>query len=680
MSGAKSKFFSASALALLLSVGLFAGLSGCSGHSAFENSMSISQDAKLKMFKEPTQGLTPTTTESPEINYAVYNLVSAKFGADNSAHSVSAQVKVVSTAGTELVDLVGALRPDGTASLVDLRPLSDSKNRLVAEALCADVGTCKQMILNVYYNVAGKTLKKQFSSESLRAPEAAPEKAPQTAPKLAPHSNSTAASGEALAADSSDLEGEDELHPTEKNLPNQIDESDEKLGDFVGAPRNEVLIGQLWSRSLTPELPPVVSGAGLSKAALPTTPASPSAKPIGKKTTTPESPQRKAETKVQTPETETAAQRWMRRFKNWMTPPVAQPVAKPKAIQPVSPKPAANPVAKLAPAAPVPVKLPIPAAVPAADPAHVPAPSKPTVPPVPPLLPAPDQSLPKPKPVPAAPPGPVREQKPAPVPTQPSTETSNYPFPPAQPLSTGLKLDQKMTLLEAHLAPLMNLRDGGVSKGGYADSTGGGIKSAIVNSSILPSNLESLVPVTVTQSAHYGSGMLVSFLENAASYLFEQLGLKLFVGDMSLKNGGSYGRSSSHHTHRNGLDADVAWIGIAHPLRDSALSTKGDVVEGFDYKKTWDFLRLAAKQEIVEDAQKSTAVSRVFMSPAVKVGFCSWAKQNNLFDDPLNAELMRLVRPVAGHYKHFHLSLKCSPHYPLCRNLAGPPPPGTGCR
>lgn len=257
---------------------------------------------------------------------------------------------------------------------------------------------------------------------------------------------------------------------------------------------------------------------------------------------------------------------------------------------------------------------------------------------------------------------------------------AEYPFPPAAPNPADAELDQRITLLEAKLAPLVNLKDGGIARGGYSDSVGGGIRSSIVNASLLPSNIPGLVPVAINRNAHYGSGMLVSFLENVATYLMRQLGLKLYVGDMSLKNGGSYGRSSNHNTHRNGLDADLAWIGSNAPLRSSALNDRGTVVSGFDYETTWNFLKLAARQELVQDAQKTTAVSRIFMSPAVKVGFCSWAKQNDLFKDDFQAELMRLVRPVAGHHKHFHLSLKCSPHYPLCRNLAGPPPAGTGCK
>jgi penicillin-insensitive murein endopeptidase len=171
--------------------------------------------------------------------------------------------------------------------------------------------------------------------------------------------------------------------------------------------------------------------------------------------------------------------------------------------------------------------------------------------------------------------------------------------------------------------------------------------------------------------------MLVSFLQNAASYLFRELGLSLFVGDMSIRNGGRFG--TSHQTHKNGLDADIAYVATKNPLRDSALDSRGNMVSGFNFEATWNFLKLAYRQEFVSDAKKVTAVSRVFMSHKVKDGFCAWAKKENLLEDEKNVELLRLIRRERGHHKHFHLSLKCSPYYPSCRNLAGPPPEGAGC-
>jgi murein endopeptidase len=706
-------------IGLLLAIPAVFALAACGNRSSFE----VSSEAKQKMFKAPTDVLPPTTPPSvKDLNdYSVYRIVEAKFGADIHALSVSATIKVQSSAGIEVVDLVGALRPDGTSSLVDLNPLSESENRLVAEAMCVDVGVCKQIILNVYYNVEGKTQKMQFSSDALRA-ETTPAAAP--APVAAPTAPAKVVVGP-----------EDELHPTERALPAEADATDELLGDFVGAPRNEILIGKLWPRSKTPELPPVLSRADDPQAGVvaPVLPAPSVEKPHATKVSgtpattrnprsTPAKPVRAAKpgapaktaspaaraTPKPTAQTQGFIARWWERARTWLVPPLkTQPPRRPNpaAAKPIAPKPTAAAAAKSAtsrpvtPAKPAASKSATPIAVKPAAPvatapittAPVTAPSKPTAPAQPPAPSIPDQSKPKTQPQPA-PAGPTREEKPATPPVAAPAPAPvaapergldprlTYPFPPAKPSQSDDELDQRVTLLEAHLAPLVNLQDGGVSRGGYSDSIGGGIRSAIVNASLLPSNIPGLMPVTVNQNAHFGSGMLVSFLENVATYLFKQLNIKLFVGDMSLKKGGRYGGSSSHHTHRNGLDVDLAWIGSSAPLRASALDDRGEVISGFDYEKTWSFLKIASRQELIQDAQKTTAISRVFMSPAIKVGFCEWAKQKDLFQDEAESELMRLVRPVAGHHKHFHLSLKCSPHYPLCRNLAGPPPPGPGCK
>jgi penicillin-insensitive murein DD-endopeptidase len=222
---------------------------------------------------------------------------------------------------------------------------------------------------------------------------------------------------------------------------------------------------------------------------------------------------------------------------------------------------------------------------------------------------------------------------------------------------------------------LINLQNGGIAQGSYSGA--GQPRAKIINASLLPDSGRGLNAIRINAGAHFGTGMLVSFLQNAASYLFRELGLSLFVGDMSVRNGGRFGQS--HQTHKNGLDADIAYLAIKNPLRDSALASNGRVVPGFNFEATWTFLQLAAKQEFISEAKKVSSISRVFMSHRVKDGFCAWAKEKDLLDDPFNRELMRLVRREKGHHKHFHLSMKCSPHYPTCRNLAGPPPEGPGC-
>ena len=240
-------------LGWLIAIPIFLTLAACGSRSSFE----VSEEAKQRMFKSPTEVLPPTTPPSVKAlnDYSVYRIVEAKFGADLHALSVSATIKIESSAGVEIVDLVGALRADGTSSLVDLNPLSEAENRLVAEAMCVDVGVCKQIILNVYFNVEGKTKKMQFSSDSLRAAASPAPGAGTTEPEPARSPSPVAPPAKVVVGP------EDEVHPTERALPKEADSSDEVLGDFVGAPRNEILIGKLWPRSRTPELPPVLSRA-----------------------------------------------------------------------------------------------------------------------------------------------------------------------------------------------------------------------------------------------------------------------------------------------------------------------------------------------------------------------------------------------------------------------------------
>lgn len=674
---------------LSLTLATLLALSACGRGSAFQNSNMIDEKDKLDKFTPPTTPLSPTSSKE---TYSVYSLITAKFAVDKDVQSLSAHITVRSNAGLEEVEMVGMIRPDGSSSLVDLSPLLDGKNRLVGEALCVDRGVCQKIILNIYYNVGGKTQKKQFSSDTLKAETAKPTTAPTAEP-----------TGPADAPT--------DAHPTEKGLADETSGSDEQQGDFVGAPRNEILIGKLWPRSETPELPPVIARAeeptlnpvlagGAATPPLPPKPktSKPAApKPVSTKapvkptaalrptaqagrathpapsastrpTTAGPGPRPTAKTasakpaSPSSPQTESSISRWMRQIGEFLVPPLPKPAPRhvlPKA-QPAAPlKPLAPPV-KAAPLAVAPPAKPAPVVVPQAKP----------VPPSP-------VSPPERRPLPVKP-------LPQPIPQQPLTNPTTppvapvYPFPPARPGASDSELDQKITLLEAKLAPLMNLRDGGEARGSYGYSREQ--KSEIIDASVLPSNIPGLRPITVNANAHFGSGMLVSFLENAATYFLRQFGLSIFVGDMSLKTGGKYGRGSSHNTHRNGLDADIAYVGIDKPLRDSALTSSGAMVRDFDFEKTWDFLKIAAKQELVEDGAKTSAVSRVYMSHRVKDGFCSWAKEKNLLSDPFNLEVLRTIRREQGHHKHFHLSLKCSPHYPLCRNLAGPPPAGPGCR
>jgi hypothetical protein len=177
--------FKALALASSLGVVLFS-FTACGPNSGVNREATISEEFKQKLFREPDQKLTTTVPEKFQPS-EVYDIVDVQVAADKTVTSISARVIVSSSAGRETIELVGMIRPDGSASLVDLAPLPDGKNRLVAEATCADKSTCKHIIVNVYYNVAGKTRKKQFASAALFA-----EDSPAPSASATPASSETA--------------------------------------------------------------------------------------------------------------------------------------------------------------------------------------------------------------------------------------------------------------------------------------------------------------------------------------------------------------------------------------------------------------------------------------------------------------------------------------------------------
>lgn len=225
---------------------------------------------------------------------------------------------------------------------------------------------------------------------------------------------------------------------------------------------------------------------------------------------------------------------------------------------------------------------------------------------------------------------------------------------------------------EAQLAPLLNLREGGVALRSVSNGS-------LRRGSQLPLQGEGLRSVTVTAGAKWGSGILISFIQNAAAFLSRQLfpNISIGVGDIAKQSGGQFG---SHQTHDNGLAADIAYLGLPRPLVDSAMDGSGKVIKDFPYEKTWKFIELAYKQRIIYEKKEQTALNLVFMSPAIKNGFCSWAREKGMLDKAENKEILRTILRQNNHYKHFHLSLKCSPHYPAtCRHFADPEP-GTGCR
>ncbi|MCB0386405.1 MAG: penicillin-insensitive murein endopeptidase, partial [Bdellovibrionales bacterium] len=162
---------------------------------------------------------------------------------------------------------------------------------------------------------------------------------------------------------------------------------------------------------------------------------------------------------------------------------------------------------------------------------------------------------------------------------------------------------------------------------------------------------------------HYGSGLLVRILEKSALAFREEFDPKSVVqiNDMSKKKGGPLGR---HSSHQSGLDADIAYLSTSPGWR--SVVNNNVLAEDFELERNLQFFKL-----LVETGY----VNRIFVDKRIKQAACAWAKENRQ-EKSFHQTLMRM-RPYRGHDDHFHLRLRCSDFYPLCRDQV--PPGDLGC-
>lgn len=199
---------------------------------------------------------------------------------------------------------------------------------------------------------------------------------------------------------------------------------------------------------------------------------------------------------------------------------------------------------------------------------------------------------------------------------------------------------------------------------------GTSLKEAI-STSKMASALELIYPA---RDRFYGTWEMIDTLEKMSQFLSSKdvlPGYKMAVGDISQKNGGLL-VGSAHKSHQCGLDADVAY-----PLINLKSLAFIDVVANGQVSQS---LRLRETYQLFEFAQKSLRnVDRIFVDGQIKKALCDMAqKQGMLANGGRAVEVLRRLRPAAGHDNHFHLRIRCSPQQPRCRMMAEPAA-GSGC-
>lgn len=641
------------AFAFAALIGSLFWLSACG--NGFNEPMRASSEARARLPvepQEPTYPTLPAKAQPKDKEYGIYNVTDAKVGADLNRNEISARVLVQSTAGDETVELLGRIRKDGSATLIDINPIENNKYRLTAEALCVDRDECKKIIVNIVYKVGTKQIRKQFVTKPL-VPERQERQENQDARTLSPVNNGPPSAAPTVTNpppqpappqaplpvlrpepkddhdhdDDGEMEGSDDPD-SEINGENQI-------GEYVGVHPPKEVIEKLWERPLKPKpediqtdapgpisfdpLPPEAEGPFVheDEDSVPIQPA-PGTEPAPAKPI-PDSPSVPTTEPIENSEKAPKKQAEKQAEKQ-----DEKPRQQPEAVEEEKPS----------------MKIPIP------------------------------QRKPSPPPEPSK----AKDDK-KPI------ETEEIPLPGRKPqvppvVATAPEIKQdSVSEQELKIASLMDIIEGGRAIGSYVTTREDG-DGKIENADKLSDTGKGYRKLYPQRDRDFGTGMLVSLIENASAYFVGKLypGAIVVVGDLSQEKGGKL-RGSRHKSHQSGLDVDMPYIGT---YKFESVVLNGKLKPDFDYAKNWNYFRLIASQQIVLGGVQQTVLNRVFVDQAVKKGFCAWAKKNGIINKPFDAEILRRLRAEPGHKDHFHVRLKCSPYYPLCRNQPDPPP-GTGC-
>lgn len=264
----------------------------------------------------------------------------------------------------------------------------------------------------------------------------------------------------------------------------------------------------------------------------------------------------------------------------------------------------------------------------------------------------------------------------APAPAKPAPPVVQPQQPPVQ-MNTEFarpQVQNPITTLAGLPTIMLNLITGGKASGFY-----GFLKETDVNNRplqigrLIDASAQPLEGIGFKRALgdtgyRFGTGMLVDGITTSAQEFRRLRGYEnntLMVYRISSQYGGA---ASGHGSHQNGLDVDIAYLRENDP--------KFEDMRPFIYNNTFDYKR----NFLYFTMMYNTGYMHViFVDAQIKRGFCKWAKDNNLLQS--GAEILRRLSTVAGgHADHFHMRMKCSPHYPTCQNQKESYlPKGSGC-
>ena len=203
---------------------------------------------------------------------------------------------------------------------------------------------------------------------------------------------------------------------------------------------------------------------------------------------------------------------------------------------------------------------------------------------------------------------------------------------------------------------------------GAAQSIGGYAAGCVAGARALPPEGVGYQVIRLSRQRNFGHPVLVDMLRDFGQRVaLAGLGTAL-VGDMGQARGGPM--PSGHASHQIGLDADV-WLRLDLPPMGRAGRERLEEIKYVDYDRmrvTADWSDRQAK--MVQIAASDARVSRIFVSPAIKLAMCqrSWPDRG----------FLNKLRPWHGHDGHMHIRLNCPAGSPLCEQQTAQPD-GDGC-
>lgn len=204
-----------------------------------------------------------------------------------------------------------------------------------------------------------------------------------------------------------------------------------------------------------------------------------------------------------------------------------------------------------------------------------------------------------------------------------------------------------------------------------ARAIGGYAKGCLAGAQALAIDGPAWQAMRLSRNRNWGHPQLISLLERFAKEVQEKDGWPgLLIGDISQPRGGPM--LTGHSSHQLGLDADV-WFTpmparrLTKSERENLSATSMLAADNLSVNpKVWG----EGQVKIIRRVASYQEVERVLVHPAIKKALCEAAGSDRSW--------LNKVRPIWGHYYHFHIRMGCPAGSVGCVRQA-PPPSDDGC-